>query len=157
MDISVELWNVVINEIFSREAACPSCMILDLFFLGWWLKYLEGYFRSARFLGSDVCAIVTICLVIRQSGEGCPCQEGGQGTNSFLFLDTSIYQAWLHASHTLKVEVCVCVHTRACVLACVCMQAGEMVKDQGRGTGLRKSDTFTGLPGGALFWHFSYF
>ena len=54
----------------------------------WWAT-LEVHI----FLGSDVCTSVTICLVIRQSGEGCPCQEGGQGTNSFLFLDTFIYQA----------------------------------------------------------------
>lgn len=80
------------------------------------LKYLVGYFRSAHLLGGDVCTIVTIFLVIRQSGEGCPCQEGGQGTNSFLFLDTSIYQAWLHASHTLKVGVHVCVFVYTCWL-----------------------------------------
>lgn len=103
------------------EAACPLCMILDIFFLSWWLEYLVGYFRSARFLGSDVCTIVTICLVIRQSGEGCPCQEGGQGTNSFLFLDTSIYQAWLHASHTLQVGVHVC--------ECFCVYVCWLEKD----------------------------
>lgn len=80
-----------------------------IFFFRLRLKYLVGYFGSAHFLGSDVCTSVTIFLVIRQSGEGCPCQEGGQGTNSFLFPDTFIYQARLHASHTLQVGVHVCV------------------------------------------------
>lgn len=85
-----------------------------------------GYFRS--FLQSDVCTILTICLVIRQSGEGCPCQEGGQGTNSFLFLDTSIYQAWLHASHTLKVGL----SARVCVFCVFVCMAGQRLKDQER-------------------------
>ena len=105
-------------------AACP----LSIFFLSLWLEYLVGYLRSARFLGSDVCAIVTICQAIKQSGEGCPCQEGGQGTNSFLFLDTFIYQAWLHASHTLKVGLCACL----CVRPCVGVLAKDRVKDSER-------------------------
>lgn len=60
--------------------------------LGRLFECLVGYLRKPCFLWSDVCTSVTICLVIRQSGEGCPCQEGGQVTNSFLFSDTSIYQ-----------------------------------------------------------------
>lgn len=109
------------------EAARPLCTFLDIFFffLGWWVEYLVGYFRSAHFLGGDVCTIVTICLVIRQSGGGCPCQEGGQGTNSFLFLDTSIYQAWPHASHTLKVGLCAFVNVCFFVHVWVGWRKGE--------------------------------
>lgn len=110
LDHLSEVVSVKRNPLRSQEQHVLCVWSWALFFLSWWLEYLVGYFRSARFLGSDVCTILTICLVIRQSREGCPCQEGGQGTNSFLFLDTSIYQAWLHASHTLKVGVHVCVY-----------------------------------------------
>lgn len=82
-------------------------MILEIF-LGRQLQYLVDYVRRARFSGSDMCATATICLVIRQSGEGCPCQEGGQDTNSFLFLDTYIYQACpqYHTSRNVSAYEC---------------------------------------------------
>lgn len=118
---------------FEKCTAWPLRTILDIyifFFCRW--DTLEVHVFS----GSDVCTIVTICLAIRQSGERCPCQEGGQGTNSFLFLDTFIYQAWLHVSHTLKVGLC----TRLCVYVCWL----ETRRDEWYGVGETDGDVVDG-------------
>lgn len=72
-----------------REAAFPFRVILDDSLT----RTLKGFRREHSFRAEVRGVGEHFFWLIRPSGEGCPCQEGGQGTNSFLFRDTSIYQA----------------------------------------------------------------
>lgn len=110
-----------------------------------WTLFLGGGARRRR----------TFFWLIRPSGEGCPCQEGGQGTNSFLFRDTSIYQARLH---TPPRQVCICV----CGFFFVCLHVdwrkgeGHMMRAN-MCTGHRQTGTFQGDPMEVGFLIFFFF